>query len=72
MSALAESTPIIMLKLKDVQERVGLGSSTIYRRMAAGTFPRPANMGGSVRWYEHEINEYLLSLPRVKGAASHD
>ncbi len=65
MNALAQQEPVVMLKLAEVQERVKLGTSTIYRRMAAGTFPCSVDMGGSVRWYEHEINDYLLNLPRA-------
>ncbi len=33
-----------LYRLKDVMEIVKLGSSTIYRMMDAGTFPRPLRL----------------------------
>ena len=35
----------------EVQDRVGLSKSAIYRRLELGLFPRPLEVGaGSVRW----------------------
>ncbi|MBO6512184.1 MAG: AlpA family phage regulatory protein, partial [Roseibium sp.] len=61
--------PLTMLKLSEVIERVGLSSATIYRHMDSGKFPLSVEMGGSVRWYEHEIQEYLANRPRKKNKA---
>ena len=67
MNALAqEQKPIAMLSLNEVMKKVGLGSSTIYRKMDADAFPIPVKLGANVRWYEHEIDEYLLNLPRTR------
>ncbi|MFC0410212.1 helix-turn-helix transcriptional regulator [Roseomonas elaeocarpi] len=39
------------LRLAEVEREVGLGRSTIYRRMRDGTFPLARQLGGgSVRW----------------------
>ena len=47
------------LRLKHVEEMVGLASSTIYRRMGEGDFPRPVDVGGgAVRWVESEVREW--------------
>lgn len=54
-----------LIRLKEVQHRVGLGRSTIYRWMAAGSFPKPMKLGQrSVGWIEHEIDNWLGSRRR--------
>lgn len=50
-----------LIRLKEVQHRVGLGRSTIYRWMAEGKFPKPVHLGGcSVAWAESEIEEWIV------------
>ncbi|WP_306147206.1 MULTISPECIES: AlpA family transcriptional regulator [unclassified Roseibium] len=61
--SLAEDN-LTLLKLSEVKNRVSLGSSTIYRYIDAGRFPRPRQVGrGNVRWLEHEINDWIRGLP---------
>ena len=49
-----------LIRLPEVQHRVGLGRSTIYRWMAEGKFPRPVQLGGySVAWAESEIDGWV-------------
>jgi prophage regulatory protein len=51
-----------LIRLPEVQHRVGLGRSTIYRWMAEGKFPKPVQLGGySVAWAEHEVEEWIDS-----------
>lgn len=39
-----------LLRRQDVEQLVGLSCSTLYRKMRAGQFPEPVDMGGgSVR-----------------------
>jgi prophage regulatory protein len=62
-----------LLKRTEVEARVGLGTSTIYRRMEQGTFPRPRHLGGGVvRWLEADIIDWIESLeltrPRSQAA----
>ena len=58
-----------LLKLKDVMALTSLGSSTIYRRMDAGTFPSPKVLSaGCVRWRESDIEQWMTDLP-TRGAA---
>lgn len=48
--------PKRLLRMKEVQQRVGLGRSTIYRWMAQGRFPRPVRLGAyAVAWSEDDI-----------------
>ena len=50
-----------ILRRKQVELRTGLSRSTIYARIAAGTFPRPIDLGGgrAVGWIEGEIENWL-------------
>ena len=59
-----------LLKRQEVEQRVKLGTSTIYRRMAQGLFPRPLDLGGGVvRWREDDIEAWIDSLTRTQAAA---
>jgi len=50
------------LRLPDVIAKTGLSRSTIYERMAEGTFPSAINLGGrSVAWIEAEIDDWINS-----------
>lgn len=49
-----------LIRLPEVQHRVGLGRSTIYRWMAEGKFPKPVQLGGySVAWAEDEVESWI-------------
>lgn len=49
-----------LIRLKEVQHRVGLGRSTIYRWMAEGKFPKRVQLGGyAVAWTVEEIDQWI-------------
>jgi len=49
-----------ILRLPAVKQSTGLSRSTIYLRVAQGTFPQPVRLGGrSVGWLEHEVEEWV-------------
>lgn len=49
-----------LIRLPEVQHRVGLGRSTIYRWMAEGRFPKPVQLGGyTVAWAEDDIEGWI-------------
>ena len=49
-----------ILRLPIVKARTGLSRSTIYLRVAEGSFPRPVNLGGrAVGWIEAEIESWI-------------
>ena len=53
-------------RFKAVQKRSGLSRATICRRIRAGTFPQPVDLGGGLLgFYDDEIDDHLESLPRV-------
>jgi len=54
------------MRLPEVRAACGLGSSTIYRHIAAGTFPKPVRLSETaVAWYESEIRAWQQSRPRT-------
>ena len=50
-----------ILRLPKVKDRTGISRSSIYARIAEGTFPAPVKLGGqrAVGWLENEIEEWL-------------
>ncbi len=49
-----------ILRLPAVKVRTGLSRSTIYLRIAQGTFPKSVSLGGrAVGWVEAEVQEWL-------------
>ena len=57
-----------LLHRREVEARVGLSRSAIYRQMRAGTFPCPVRVGPkAVRWSAAEIEAWLASRPRAEG-----
>jgi prophage regulatory protein len=49
-----------ILRLPAVKARTGLSRSSVYLRVAAGTFPTPISLGGrAVGWIETEIEDWL-------------
>lgn len=58
-SQLDRHAPGRLLKMKDVERETSLHRATIYRRIAAGTFPPPHPIGGRrVAWSERELEEW--------------
>ena len=55
-----KSTPPTILRRKQVEARVGLRRSTLYSRVAEGSFPPPVRLGKrAVGWVESEITEFI-------------
>ncbi len=54
-----------MLRAPAVMARTGLSRTTIWRRVRAGTFPAPTELGeNSVGWPASEITVWLETRPR--------
>jgi len=52
-----------ILRLKTVVDRTGLSSSTIYRKIEAGTFPRQVRISARCSgWRESEVETWLGAL----------
>lgn len=55
-----------LLRLRTVELKCEMGRSTIYRKMAEGTFPRQIRVNvNTVRWRESDIDKWIASLPFV-------
>ena len=53
-------TPARILRFHQVQARTGLSRSTIYRRLAGGSFPKPLSLGArAVGWIEVVVDEWI-------------
>ena len=53
-----------LLRRREVEEITGMGHSSIYRLMKAGSFPRPVRVGSTaVRWRASDITGWLESRP---------
>lgn len=49
-----------ILRLPDVKKRTGLSRSTIYLRIAVGSFPKSVALGGrAVGWIEAEVQQWI-------------
>lgn len=63
----------ILLRRKEVQARVALGRSNLYRLMALGRFPRSVPLGErAVAWDADEIEAWIaerIALRDAKAAA---
>ena len=60
--------PDILLTRRQVENRCGLSTSSIYRLMRAGLFPEPIRIGvRAVRWPSSEITNWLTTRPRATG-----
>lgn len=59
------------IRLPEVCRRVGLSKVTVWRRIKAGAFPKPFNLGGgrAVAWLTSDIDSWLEGLAGKRGAA---
>ena len=49
-----------ILRLPDVMRRTRLSRPTIYRKIAAGTFPRQVSLSvNCVGWYETDVSAWI-------------
>jgi prophage regulatory protein len=58
------------IRLPELKKIVSLSGPTIYRRMAAGEFPRPYDLGGnghSVAWVSDEIDAWIAARIEAAG-----
>lgn len=62
---LLPAKPTRLIRLPEVMMRVGLGRSSIYRKMSEGRFPRSRSISPKYAvWIEAEIDEWINCLIR--------
>jgi len=53
-------------KLPDIKKRTSLSRSTIYAKIAKGTFPKQISLGGrSVGWVSSEIDDWITNQIKI-------
>lgn len=58
--------PDRLIRLPEVVAMTGLSRSTIYRYMAAGTFPLAVDLGeNAVAWWWSEVEAWRRARPRI-------
>lgn len=55
----ARTHPLRLLRLAEVKRRTGMSTSTIYRWMKAGTFPRSHSFGHVAVWSEADVDAWI-------------
>lgn len=61
--------PLSLLRLPRVKTYTGLSRSEIYRRVSAGTFPKPVKLGERASaWPAHEIMAWVESRIAARDA----
>ncbi len=53
---------IKLLRMVDVESRLGVSYPTIYRLIRKGEFPKPAKIGNASVWSEKDVNDYLSRI----------
>ncbi|MDF4024099.1 AlpA family phage regulatory protein [Luteibacter sp. PPL201] len=51
-----------LIRLAEVQKRTALSRSSIYAKVAEGTFPRPVKRGSSSVWVDTEVQAWIDEL----------
>jgi len=60
--------PIRLLRQREVSDRTGLAKSTLYRKIAAGEFPRPVQISeGTVAWPDYAVDGWVAAQLRAHG-----
>lgn len=54
-----------MLRAPEVMARIGWSRVTLWRRVRAGAFPAPVELGSNmIGWLEEEVEEWIEAQPR--------
>jgi prophage regulatory protein len=65
--------PLTLERLQQVRTRTGLSRSEIYRRIAAGDFPRPIKLGERASaWAEHEVTAWIAARIAARDACDRE
>jgi len=60
-----------ILRLPDVKEKTGLSRTSIYNKIADGTFPAPLKLTTkSSGWLDSEVDEFIMRLVHERDDAA--
>lgn len=55
-----QEVPDNIIRIRAVLRRTGLSRSTLYRKISAGTFPKPVRISvNCTGWYESQVNRWI-------------
>lgn len=60
----AKTFEVSLLSERDVLNRIPVNRSTLWRRINAGTFPKPIALGKRTFWRSDEVTAYIEWLTR--------
>ena len=62
-----------ILRLPQVKSKTGLSRSTIYSRIAEGSFPKQVNLGGrAVGWLSSDVKNWIDSCIKQSRDSCHE
>ena len=72
-----------LIRLPEVLGRTGLGRTSVYRKMAEGTFPKNLKLGGPIKaptqfdcgaiaWIEDEVDQWVESRIKERDSNFHN
>ncbi len=65
-----QARPGKLIRLPVVEDRTGLGKSSIYAAVKAGTMPAPVRLSArAVAWREEEIDQWIAARLTTRGQA---
>lgn len=66
-----DTREVVLLRLREVCRRTGYSRSEIYRRVAAGDFPRPIKLGDRASaWIEYEVSQWIAARIAARDQAT--
>lgn len=68
--SVTQTRPGKLIRLPLVEDRTGLGKSSIYAAVKAGTMPAPVRLSArAVAWREEEIDQWIAGRTTARGQA---
>lgn len=65
---IAPSKPGKLIRLPSVSDRTGLGKSSLYAGVKAGTFPSPVRLSArAVAWRESDVDKWIAERTTARG-----
>lgn len=61
--------PTNFLTIHDIRDRLNCATSTIYRWMDLGEFPKPIKFGGMARWSEEDYQKFVRDAEQRRNDA---
>jgi len=58
------------LRLQDVEARVALKKTEIYRRIKRSEFPQPVKLGHASRWLDTDIDAWMQRIVQTRTGVS--